>query len=69
MPNSNGFFASLMSRQAIAYYELQLVEPVIQQSIAEMDTKRGPDGLVRADIVPLIYSVLTRISAKVTRCG
>ncbi len=59
-------FASLMSRQAIAYYELQLVEPVIQQSIAEMDTKRGPDGLVRADIVPLIYAVLTRISAKVT---
>ena len=59
-------FAPLMSRQAVAYYELHLVEPVIQQAIAEMQTGRGPDGLVRTDVVRLIHAALTRISAVVT---
>jgi len=59
-------FAPLMSRQAMAYYELHLVEPVIRDSIAQMQTQRGPDGLVRTDAVPLIKAVLTRISALVT---
>ena len=59
-------FAPLMSRQAMAYYELHLVEPVIQTAIAEMESKRGPDGLVRIDIVRIIKSALTRISALVT---
>ena len=59
-------FAPLMSRQAMAYYELHLVEPVIREAIAEMQTKRGPDGVVRADAVPLITAALTRISARVT---
>lgn len=59
-------FAPLMSRQALAYYELHLVEPVIREVIAEMQTKRGEDGLIRADIVPLIHAALTRISARVT---
>ena len=59
-------FAPLMSRQAVAYYELQLVEPAIQDSIAEMTSTRGEDGKVRADVVPLIHAALTRISARVT---
>lgn len=59
-------FAPLMSRQAMAYYELNLVEPVIQTAIAEMQSRRGADGLVRTDAVPLIKAVLTRISALVT---
>jgi cytochrome P450 len=59
-------FAPLMARQAVAYYELHLVEPVIQEAIAEMQTRRGDDGLVRADVVPLIHATLTRISARVT---
>lgn len=59
-------FAPLMSRQAVAYYELHLVEPIIRKTIAEMQTRRGPDGHVRADIVPLIHAALTRISARVT---
>lgn len=59
-------FAPLMSRQAMAYYELHLVEPVIQETIAEMQTRRGDDGLVRMDAVPLIKAALTRISARVT---
>lgn len=59
-------FAPLMSRQAMAYYELHLVEPVIREAIAEMQSKRGPDGLVRTDAVPIIKAALTRISARVT---
>jgi cytochrome P450 len=59
-------FAPLMSRQAMAYYELRLVEPVIEKTITEMDTRRGQDGLVRTDVVPLIQSALTRIAAQVT---
>ncbi|HSV82969.1 MAG TPA: cytochrome P450 [Ramlibacter sp.] len=59
-------FAPLMSRDAVAYYELHLVEPVVRQAIAEMDTRRGPDGLARTDVVPLIHAALTRISALVT---
>jgi cytochrome P450 len=59
-------FAPLMSRQALAYYELKLVEPVIRQSLDERMQARGADGLVRLDLVPLIHAVLTRISARVT---
>ncbi|WP_417210531.1 cytochrome P450 [Antarctobacter sp.] len=59
-------FAPLMSRQSLAYYELHLVEPVIRDVIAEMQTRRGEDGLIRADVVPLIHAALTRISARVT---
>jgi cytochrome P450 len=59
-------FTPLMSRRALAYYELHLVEPVIRGAIAEMVTKRGPDGLVRTDAVPFIKAALTRISASVT---
>lgn len=59
-------FSPLFSRQAIAYYELHLVEPVIQATIAEMHTRRGPDGLLRTDVVPFIQATLTRISAEVT---
>ena len=59
-------FSPLFSRQAIAYYELHLVEPVIQAAIAEMHTGRGSDRLMRTDVVPLIHATLTRISALVT---
>jgi cytochrome P450 len=59
-------FAPLMSRQALAYYELRVVEPVIQDAIAEMEIRRGFDGIVQTDVVPLIHAALTRISALVT---
>ncbi len=59
-------FAPLMSRQALAYYELKLVEPVVRQSIAEHVAKKDAQGVVRLDLVPLIHAALTRISARVT---
>lgn len=59
-------FAPLMSREAIAYYELNVVGPVIQDEIAAVVARRGADGAVRADAVALIKAALTRISALVT---
>lgn len=59
-------FAPLMSRQAMAYYELHLVQPVIDAALAEMETQRDPAGTTRIDAVPLIQAALTRISALVT---
>lgn len=59
-------FAPLVSRQALAFYELKLVEPVIQETIAEMTSSRDADGLVRLDLVPLIHAALTRIAARIT---
>lgn len=58
-------FAPLMSREAIAYYELHLVDPVIRAVLDETGISRGEDGLVRLDVVPLIHAALTRISARV----
>jgi len=59
-------FAPLMSRQTLAYYELRLVEPVIQEALADVASSRGADGSVRVDVVALIHAALTRISARVT---
>lgn len=59
-------FAPLFSREAMAYYELRVVEPVIQESLAEMQLSRGTDGRVRTDVIPLLQAALTRISALVT---
>ena len=59
-------FSPLMSRQAMVYYELHLVEPVIQRVIAEFKGKPDADGKVRLDAVKLIQAALTRISAAVT---
>ena len=59
-------FAPLMSRQTLAYYEVRLVEPVIQEVLAEVASSHGADGSVRMDVVALIHAALTRISARVT---
>lgn len=59
-------FAPLMSRQAIAYYELHLVAPVVEDVVAEMKARAAADGVGRTDVVPLLHAALTRISALVT---
>src|SRR5579862_8735883 len=59
-------FASLFSKGAMVFYETQLLEPVIAQAMAELRAKRGPDGLARTDLVPLVRTMLHRISAQVT---
>ena len=59
-------FANIMSRQALAYYELNLLQPVIDKVIEELKVSRGQDGLVHADVVALVKIMLNRISAAVT---
>lgn len=59
-------FQRLMSREALAYYELRLLQPVIDRVIGELATGRGTDGLVRTDVVPLVRTMLHQISAAVT---
>lgn len=59
-------FGPLMSRTAMVYYELHLVEPVIQEVLGEMKNRLGTDGIARLDAVALIQAALTRISARVT---
>ncbi len=60
-------FASLVSKSAMHYYESQALAPVIDKVIAELKEKgRGADGLVRTDLVPLIRTMLHRITALVT---
>jgi len=59
-------FAPLMSRQAIAYYELNVVNPVVQDVISGLLAKRDSEGVAHADIVPLLHAALARISALVT---
>ncbi|WP_226553859.1 cytochrome P450 [Celeribacter naphthalenivorans] len=58
--------APLFSRQALAYYELHLFEPVIQQVLKDAQDNVDANGRVRLDAVALIKSALTRISAGVT---
>ncbi len=57
-------FAPRMSRQAWAYYELHLIEPVIQTAIAELSKQNGTNR--HLDFVKLIQVILTRIAAQVT---
>ncbi len=59
-------FSPLMSREAIAYYELRVVGPVIEQVLEDFHHHRGADGQVRVDVVPILQAALTRISALVT---
>ncbi len=59
-------FQGLMSRQAMAYYELHLLQSVIDKVIDDLRSSRGADGLVRSDVVTLVRTMLHRISAAVT---
>lgn len=57
---------ALFSKAALHHYENQLLTPVIEQVISEIKITPGPDGLARTDLVPLVRTVLHRISATVT---
>jgi cytochrome P450 len=58
-------FSPLFSKEAMAYYEDHLLQPVIDEVMAELSVKRDEDGLVRGDFVPLIRMMLHRIGARV----
>ena len=58
-------FSPLFSKESMAYYESHLLQPVIDEVMAELSVKRDADGLVRSDFVPLIRMMLHRIGARV----
>jgi cytochrome P450 len=59
-------FSKLMSREAMAYYELHLLGKVIDRVIENLKAVRGVDGLVRVDVCELVPLMLSRIAAGVT---
>jgi cytochrome P450 len=60
-------FSQLVSRTAMQTYELGALAPVIEQVMKELRAKgRDKDGTVRVDLIPLIRSMLYRITALVT---
>lgn len=56
-------FNALFSRAANQHYELAALVPVIDELMGELKDTRGADGLVRADVVPLVRAMLFRITA------
>ncbi len=58
--------SSMFSRASLEYYETEALAPVIRAVLEELKATRGADGLVRADLVPLLRVFLHRITALVT---
>ena len=56
----------LMSREALAYYELHLLDPVIADVIEGLKLQRDARGVVSTDLVPLLRVMLRQISARIT---
>lgn len=60
-------FSTLVSRAAMNHYELGALAPVIAQVMEELRAQgRASDGTVRTDLIPLIRTMLHRITALVT---
>lgn len=58
-------FARIFSAEAMMYYELRLLDPTIEEVLDELRARRGPDGVTRADFVPLVRAMTYRISARI----
>jgi cytochrome P450 len=53
----------LFTRDAIAHYKREAVEPLLRGELAELRRQRRPDGSVEADLVPLIWRIARRVPA------
>lgn len=56
----------LFAKPALLFYESQALHPVIERTMKEVSAERGPDGRVRTDLVPLVRTMLHRITAATT---
>lgn len=56
----------LFSREAMGYYEARLLDPTIADVLADLRSRHAGERVVRLDFVPLIRSMLHRISAQIT---
>jgi cytochrome P450 len=58
--------AALFSRTALKQYEDQLLRPTIEHCLADLaDQQRGPDGVVRADLMALSRQMMLTTSAAI----
>jgi cytochrome P450 len=53
----------LFGRDSIAYYKREAVEPLLQRSLDALKAGRDADGIVRTDLVPLIWNIARQIPA------
>ena len=56
----------LFSTQSLAEYRKEHLHPVIARALQEVAADRGPDGVVRADLVPLVWRMLNRMAGAIT---
>ena len=53
----------LFSREAIAHYKREAVEPLLERTLVSLRDQRDADGVVRTDLVPLFWGIARRIPA------
>lgn len=56
----------LFDRMALVAYDHEALGPVVERSMEECYATAGPDGRTRVDLVPLVRTMLHRISAATT---
>lgn len=56
----------LFSEEAMASYRQQHLVPVIDTCLAEVAEQRSDDGIVRADLVPLVWRMIHQVAARIT---
>lgn len=59
-------FQDLMSREAMAYYEVKLLGPIIRETLDDLRRSQSSNSVIRADFVTLVQTILHKISAGVT---
>jgi cytochrome P450 len=58
--------SAMFSKASLKFYETGALDPVIDKVIDDLRTSRGDDGLVRADLIIVLRTMLHRITALVT---
>lgn len=61
--------ARLVSRPALAHYDVQIFEPAIRETLERTAKRRGADRLVRTNLVDFVRSVFLRIGADIIGIG
>lgn len=57
--------SALFRPEALAHYERDVLKPTIERTMAEYAGHRGPDGVVRADLVALTRRLIMRVTGSI----
>ncbi len=57
--------SQLFARAALRHYEAQVLDQSIQRCLRDLAAQRGPDGVVRANLVELTRTILLQIAAAI----